>query len=124
MTKTILVVEDEKGLQKAIETSLTKNGFDVVAVSSAHAAKTVLDSNQKVDAVWLDHYLLGNETGLDVLYDLRESKSRRDVPVFAVTNSVGDDKVASYELLGIEKYFIKSNTSLADIVGSVKEAVK
>ena len=123
MTKTILVVEDEKALQAAVEINLKKSGFDVVSVSSAEGAIKALETNNKFDGVWLDHYLLGEETGLDLLCRMKTNKSWASLPVFAVTNSVGDDKVKSYELLGIEKYFVKSNSSLNQIINSIKEAV-
>ena len=123
MTKTILVVEDERALSEAIEKGLKKSSFNVITVSSASAAKEVLGSGTKIHGIWLDHYLLGKDTGLDLLYEIKGNNDWKNIPVFVVTNSVGDEKVATYELLSIEKYFVKSNNSLAEIVGSVKEVL-
>lgn len=124
MKKTVLIVEDERPLRNAAEKNLMKAGIDALSASTADAAMDILDSGVGVDAIWLDHYLLGKETGLDFLCDLRSHNLYKDIPVFAVTNSVGDDKVDSYSLLGIEKYFIKSNSSLSEIVAAVKEVIE
>jgi len=124
MTKTILVVEDERALKAAVQLSLIKNGFDVLMASSATEAMNILKSDKQIDCVWLDHYLLGDDTGLDILYELKNSDDWKGIPVFAVTNSVGDDKVQSYELLGIEKYFVKSDSTLNQIISSIKETIE
>ena len=123
MLKRVMVVEDERPLRVAAESNLEKNQFEVVTASTAEEAKEILESGIQIDAIWLDHYLLGDETGLDLLCKLRKNKSWQSIPVFAVTNSVGDDKVQSYQVLGIEKYFVKSNSTMNEIIGSIKEVL-
>ena len=61
MKKTILVVEDEKPLLDAIKTKLEKNDFNVLTARSVEQAKNHLMDVEKVDVIWLDHYLLGKE---------------------------------------------------------------
>ena len=123
MTKTILVVEDEKALSFAIEDSLGRNNFKVLKANSEEGATKILNTGQKIDAVWLDHYLLGKKTGLDFMRFLRQDEKWQNLPVFVVTNSVGDDKIASYNVMGIEKYFVKSDSTLSDIIGSIKDSI-
>ena len=123
MKKTILVIEDEKSLSSAIECSLIKSDFSVLMANRVDDAIEQLKSKSKVDAVWLDHYLLGNKNGLDFMYELKGNTKWKNIPVFVVTNSVSDEKVDTYEVLGIEKYFVKSNNSLNDIIDSIKVSI-
>lgn len=123
MNKTILVLEDDKSLSSAIKISLAKNNFNVLIASSVESAVEVLKSSESIDAVWLDHYLLGDKSGLDFMYELKSDEKWKNIPVFVVTNSVSDDKINSYNVLGIEKYFVKSDNSLAEIIGSIKNII-
>lgn len=123
MNKTILVLEDDKGLSSAIKITLTKNDFNVLSANNVESAIEILKSSKSIDAVWLDHYLLGDKSGLDFMYELKSDKRWENVPVFVVTNSVSDDKINTYQVLGIEKYFVKSNNSLAEIIGSIKNSI-
>jgi len=123
MTKTILVVEDEKALSRAVKNSLEKNGFAVKTATTVEESLNIMKDSGDIDGVWLDHYLLGSLTGLDFLGELRANMKWAEIPVFVVTNSVDDDKRLDYELFGINKYFVKSNTSLVEIVNYVKEVV-
>ena len=123
MAKTILVVEDEKTLSFAIEESLERNNFKVIKTNTEEGAIQLLNKEKKIDAVWLDHYLLGKKTGLDFMHFLRQNEKWQNLPVFVVTNSVADDKIASYNIMGIEKYFVKSDSTLNDIIGSIKATI-
>ncbi|MEI7424776.1 MAG: response regulator, partial [Candidatus Staskawiczbacteria bacterium] len=57
--KTILVVEDEKPLMDAVKRKLEISGFYVVTARDVEQALGYLEDLEKVDLVWLDHYLLG-----------------------------------------------------------------
>lgn len=120
--KTILIVEDERPLIEAIRSRLDKNGFDVLTARTIDQAKAYLEDVQKVDAVWLDHYLLGVETGLDLVRMMKEENSGwRGVPIFVVSNTATDNKVRTYIRLGVTKYFVKSETRLDSIVPDIKD---
>lgn len=123
MKKTILVLEDELTLQTAIKSRLVKGGFSVLLANKVEDAIKLLKSPININGVWLDHYLLGSQNGLDFMVELNKNTKWKNIPVFVVTNSVSDDKIAAYEVLGIQKYFVKSNNSLADIVGSIKDTI-
>jgi DNA-binding response OmpR family regulator len=69
--KTILVIEDERPLVKAIEAKLEKSGFDVVTARTVKQGLAYIDEIDSIDAVWLDHYLLGEETGLDFVAEMK-----------------------------------------------------
>ncbi|MAZ40505.1 hypothetical protein CL654_00080 [bacterium] len=117
--KTILVVEDERPLLEAIHSKLTKSGFEVV---TARTVEEALDGLKKgdVQAIWLDHYLMGKETGLDFLSEIKTDGSPlKNIPVFVVSNTASEDKVRSYLHLGIEKYFVKAEKRLDEIISEI-----
>jgi DNA-binding response OmpR family regulator len=123
-SKTILVVEDEKPLLEAIRTKLEKSGFDVVTARTAEQAYGLLDDLKKVDVIWLDHYLLGKENGLDMVVKLKSHEAYEKIPIFIVSNTASQDKVRNYISLGINKYYVKSNFRLDKIVGDIKDCLK
>lgn len=118
--KVILVVEDEKPLLNAIVERLSQSGFSVVSATSVDEAVQQLHKVGKVEAVWLDHYLFGQATGLDFLSFIKEGGSiYKDVPVFLVSNTASDENIKSYIALGVDKYYVKSGNKLSDIVEKI-----
>jgi DNA-binding NtrC family response regulator len=119
----ILVVEDERSLQDAIKVKLTNNNFDVVTARSVEEGITALSSDPSIAVVWLDHYLLGNGSGLDFVVKMKENASWRGIPIFVVSNTAGPDKVQSYIKLGVAEYFTKSESRLDQIVDDIKQSL-
>lgn len=123
--KTILVIEDEKPLLEAIKKKLELNGFATVTARSANQALAYLEDVGGITAVWLDHYLLGKESGLDFLAKIKEEGSKwKKIPVFVVSNTASADKVQSYLGLGISKYYTKADYRLDQIIGDIKKSLK
>ncbi len=120
---TILVVEDELPLQQAIQLKLEKNGLGVVTARSVKQARMLLEELSKVDVVWLDHYLIGEESGLDFVAELKNNAKWKKIPVFVVSNTASSDKVKTYLELGVNKYFTKSNYLLEQIIAEIKKAI-
>lgn len=123
--KTVLVLEDEKPLLEAIKIKLEKNNFDVVTARSVEQAKQYTDELGHIDAIWLDHYLLGKEDGLDFIAWCKEDSNAKckKIPIFVVSNTASSDKVATYLSLGAEKYFVKSNHKLDEIIKEISEVL-
>ncbi len=122
MNKTILVLEDERPLLEVIKIKLESLGFTVVAARAVKQAFDYLKNNVKVDAVWLDHYLLGNESGLDFVARLKADGSNwKQIPVFVVSNTASPDKIKTYLALGVNKYYAKVDYRLDQIIADIKE---
>lgn len=118
--KTILVVEDEKPLLEAIHIKLEKSGFGVVTARTAEQAYGLLEDLNKVDIIWLDHYLLGKENGLDLVAKIKNDERYKNIPIFIVSNTASSEKVQSYINLGVNKYYIKSNYRLDNIIEDIR----
>ena len=85
-----MVIEDEKPILGAIKLKLGKSGFRVLDATTVSGGFNILEK-EEVSAIWLDHYLLGKENGLDFVAGLKhdESPNRRQKRV----NRRGQDVV-------------------------------
>ncbi len=99
----ILVVEDEARLCTAITAHLKSRGVEPITVRSVQEAINALD-RLDFDLAVLD-LKAENGEGLEVLRYLRESSSRVDLPVIAL--SAWDVEPASYDYLEPGDYLIK-----------------
>lgn len=121
--KTILVVEDERPLLEAIQAKLEKSNFAVVTARSVEQAMEYL-VEINIDAIWLDHYLLGKEDGLDLVAKMKGSEGKwKAIPIFVVSNTATADKVQAYIQFGINKYYIKSEKRLDAIIEDVRAEI-
>ena len=142
--KKILVIEDERPLLEAIKIKLEKSGFGVIAarsveqafntkakiekngfgiitIQSIEQALDYLDDLEQVDAIWLDHELLGKEDGLDFVTKFKANGGRwNKIPIFVVSNMTNPSKVQSYVSLGVTKYYVKVDHRLEEIIKDIK----
>jgi len=146
--KKILVIEDERPLLEAIKIKLEKSGFGVIAarsveqafnanakvekngfgiitIQSIEQALDYLEDLEQVDAIWLDHELLGKEDGLDFVSKFKANGGRwNEIPIFVVSNMTNPSKVQSYVKLGVTKYYIKVDHRLDEIIKDIKTFIK
>jgi two-component system, chemotaxis family, chemotaxis protein CheY len=120
---TVLVVEDEQMLLKAIEMKLQKVGKKVVPCLSAEEALQYLKgAAEKPDVIWLDYYLK-DMNGLEFMLTLKTDPSWANIPVMVVSNSATQEKVSRMLALGAKKYVLKAESRLEDLVGMLDEIV-
>ncbi len=139
--KTILVIEDERPLLKVVNDKLKKSGYDVInarsvdqvfdviletnglgiiAASNIRQALDHLEDLEQVDAIWLDHNLLGKENGLDFVKKFKANGGRwNNIPIFVISNTEGSKTIKSYINLGVSKYYVKSNHRLDEIIKDI-----
>lgn len=123
--RSILVVEDEKPLQTAVVTKLNHVGFDAFGVRSVDEAIEALDAHPQVRAIWLDHYLFGKKSGLDLVETLKKEGSKwKSLPIFVVSNTASPDKVQRYLQLGVDEYFVKATNRLDEIIKDVQTVLE
>lgn len=140
--RTILVIEDERPLLEAINAKLERSGFGVIAARSVEEAFNAnlkknklgvvtarsieqalnyLESLERIDAIWLDHHLLGEEDGLDFVKKFKANGGRwNKIPVFVVSNAASPETIKSYINSGVSKYYVKSDHRLDEIVDDIK----
>lgn len=119
--KTILLIEDERPLARIIEAKLEKAGFDIVSARTIEQGLGYMEDIPAIDAVWLDHYLLGEKTGLDFIAKLKAADSAWiNIPIFVVSNTASEGNLRSYIRLGVSKYFVKAEHRLDEITNDIK----
>lgn len=122
--KIVLVIEDERPLIEAIKIKLESGGFEVVTATSPRQGINMLRDISHIDAVWLDHYLSVDESGIDFLTEMKKNDDWKHIPVFAVTNTASAENKYSYLELGVAKYYVKADIRLEDIVNDIREFFK
>lgn len=120
---TVLVVEDEAPLVAAIKKQLEKVGLRAVVAANFHQAVAALKQNQNVEFAWIDHYLPGDETGLDLVTKIKTAREWSHIPIFVVSNSENIDRYYLFTSLTTVKYLVKSNTNLAEIASEIKSII-
>jgi two-component system alkaline phosphatase synthesis response regulator PhoP len=105
MAETVMVIEDEKEIRDLIRYNLERAGFKVQVSSDGEAGLRELFASRP-DAVVLDLMLPGR-SGLEVLKELREEATTRDLPVVVLTaRSAEMDKLLGFEH-GADDYLTK-----------------
>lgn len=125
MSKSILVIEDEKPLMEVIKNKFEESGFEVVTARSVDQALSYLENKVAIDAIWLDHYLLGKENGLDFVAKVKQGNQEWvSIPIFVVSNTASPENIQSYIHFGVNKYYTKAEYKLDQIIEEVKKSLE
>jgi DNA-binding response OmpR family regulator len=117
--KKILFIEDESTLQKTLGEVLNQQGYEII---SALDGETGLKLAQtiKPDLILLD-LVLPKLHGFEVLKELKEEKTTKDIPIIILTNLEEIEDIEKTIELGATTYLIKANYELNEVVAKVKE---
>lgn len=116
----VLIVEDEASLLLAIEQKLKRAGFLTVPIQDGREALSYLRTTRQAPRlIWLDYYL-PSMNGLEFLGEVKKDPNLKNIPVFVVTNTAGPDKVSAMMALGADRYFLKAERRLSEIIDHAK----
>ena len=120
--KKILIVEDDKLLQRILSEEFQKNSFLVFLASNGEEG---LDKAlyEKPDLILLD-IVMPVMDGLTMLKKLRQEKEGAKVPVIVLTNLSGAETIEKSVQTGTYDFLVKANWELSDIVAKVKERLR
>lgn len=120
--KTILLVEDDPDQIKMYGDSLEREGYKVIAARN-NKDGFALTKKDKPDLVFLD-LLLGGESGLEFLKELKKEKETKNIKVVVFSNyyRTGIDKEC--KSLGALDYILKDNFIPSQIAKKVKDYLK
>lgn len=118
--KKILIVEDEKPMAKALELKLNKTGYSTKVVFDGASALRILDA-EGFDLILLD-LLIPEIDGFDVLTRLRVKGKK--TPVIVLSNLSQEEDIRKTKELGALDFLVKSDITLADIVGKVTNVLQ
>ena len=115
---TVLLVEDDINLREIYAARLSAEDYVVVVASDGEEAlaKSV---RTKPDLILLD-VMMPKISGFDVLDILRSTPETRTTKVVMLTALSQDSDRERGEKLGVNKYLVKSQITLEDVVDTVK----
>ncbi|PCI29865.1 hypothetical protein COB52_02080 [Candidatus Kaiserbacteria bacterium] len=119
--KTILIIEDEEPLLRALKDRLTNVGFKVFTEMDGDAG-FVTAIREKPDLILLD-IVMPKEGGLAMARRLRGDEWGKDVKIILLTNVGGIDRVQEAMELNIYEYFMKTDIEIEQVVERVKAMV-
>lgn len=123
----IMIVEDEQSLQEAILLKLKSLNIATIAFESGQKAIDYLKNLSTVsdlpNLIWLDVYLK-DLNGVEFMKQLKHYNNLSKIPVIVVSNSASPEKVEKMYELGVEKYFLKADKRLDEIVDSIYQILK
>lgn len=83
MARTVLLIEDEPNIVEALSFLLSREGWNVETHNDGEGAVEKITSLQP-NLVILD-VMLPNKGGMDILHDVRNETTTRDIPVLMLT---------------------------------------
>ena len=122
LTKTILIIEDDKFLRQLISQKLFKEGYDVSeAIDGEEGLKKIRE--EKPGLILLDLILPGID-GFEVLSQMRKEQEIADIPIIILSNLGQKEDVEKGLNLGAIDYLIKAHFTPGEIIEKVKNALK
>ncbi len=115
--KKILIVEDEQVIARALLLKLKSLGVEASEVFDGKAAVEAVEKNN-FDVIILD-LMLPQLDGFGVLEELK--KKGKKTPVVVISKLSQEEDIKRAKDLGANEYFVKSYTSIAEIVDHVKK---
>ena len=120
MTK-ILLVEDDKSLREIYGVRLLAEGYDIVSAGDGEEALAMAIKERP--RLILSDVMMPKISGFDMLDILRSTTETKDVKVIIMTALSSEDQRKRGEQLGADKYLVKSQVGIEDVVRAVHEAL-
>lgn len=115
----ILLVEDDKSLREIYGVRLLAEGYDIVSAGDGEEALTVA-IHEKPDLIISD-VMMPKISGFEMLDLLRNNEATKSIKVVMMTALSGDQHRERGKDLGADRYLVKSQVGLEDVVSTVHE---
>jgi DNA-binding response OmpR family regulator len=115
----VLIAEDEKPIAKALQMKLQSNGFAVDIVENGEDAITKLSGKEY--SVFLLDLMMPVMDGFAVLGEMQQRGLK--TPVIVSSNLSQEDDILKAKELGATDYYVKSNTSISEVVQILEKIV-
>lgn len=115
----IMLVEDDNNLREIYEARLQAEGYTIVAAQDGEEA-LVIANNERPDLVISD-VMMPKISGFEMLDILRNTEGLKDVKVIMLTALGQNDDQQRADRLGADRYLVKSQVTLEDIVRVAQE---
>jgi two-component system, chemotaxis family, sensor kinase CheA len=120
--KTILIVEDEATLHKALLEFLTPEGYATLSAVDGEQAVEIA-KEKKPDLILLD-IILPKKDGYEVLEELKKDANTKDIPVIILTNLESPEDVQRALDIGATNYLVKADFKLEEVINKIKQVLE
>jgi CheY-like chemotaxis protein len=120
MTK-ILLVEDDKSLREIYGVRLLAEGYDIVSAGDGEEALAMAIKDRP--SLIVSDVMMPKISGFDMLDILRSTTETRDIKVIMMTALSSEDQRARGESLGADRYLVKSQVGIEDVVRTVHDVL-
>lgn len=120
MTK-ILLVEDDKALREIYGVRLLAEGYDIVSAGDGEEALTSA-INEHPDLIISD-VMMPKISGFEMIDLLRTNEKTRDIKVIVMSALGGESQKERGRQLGADRYLVKSQVGIEDVVATVKQVL-
>jgi two-component system phosphate regulon response regulator PhoB len=120
MTK-ILLVEDDKSLREIYGVRLMAEGYEITSAGDGEEALAMAIKERPM--LIISDVMMPKISGFDMLDILRSTTETKDVKVIMMTALSSDDQRARGEALGADRYLVKSQVGIEDVVRTVHDVL-
>ncbi|MBQ6127222.1 response regulator [Candidatus Saccharibacteria bacterium] len=117
----IMLVEDDKSLREIYSIRLVAEGYEVVSAGDGEEALAIA-VQQKPDLIVSD-VMMPKISGFDMLDILRSTPETKDIKVIMMTALSSEEQRQRGESLGADKYLVKSQVGIEDVINAVHEVL-
>ena len=117
----IMVVEDDANLREIYSIRITAEGYEVVSAGDGEEA-LALAVREKPDLI-LSDVMMPKISGFDMLDILRATPETANIKVVIMTALSSDDQRERGEHLGADRYLVKSQVGIEDVVNAIHEVL-
>ena len=116
--KTIVIVEDDAALNKALSQMLEEEGFAVASAVDGETGLRLIEE-KRPDLVVLD-IILPRKSGFEVLEEVRKKPELSMIPVVVLTNLEGKKDIERMMEFGVQGFLVKAEYTLEEITAKIK----
>ncbi|HKX24639.1 MAG TPA: response regulator [Candidatus Saccharimonadales bacterium] len=120
MTK-IMLVEDDKSLREIYGVRLLAEGYDIVSAADGEEALAMAIKERPMLIV--SDVMMPKISGFDMLDILRSTTETKDIKVIMMTALSSEDQRQRGEQLGADRYLVKSQVGIEDVIRVVHEVL-
>lgn len=117
----VMLVEDDKSLREIYGVRLLAEGYDIVTAGDGEEALAMAIKERP--ALIISDVMMPKISGFDMLDILRSTTETKDIKVIMMTALSSEEQRARGEKLGADRYLVKSQVGIEDVIRAVHEVL-
>lgn len=117
----ILLVEDDQSLREIYGIRLTAEGYEIVSAGDGEEA--LATAVREMPDLIISDVMMPKISGFDMLDILRSTPETKDIKVIMMTALSSEDQRERGESLGADRFLVKSQVGIEDVVNAVHEVL-